>query len=128
MAGNIFNLAKRDAKRIVTSLGWQETIELSTPSKDLTLSLTGFATKHWINYDSDGNPVDSKNAHVCIDESFLVLNDYPVRNNRGEIALKNHIVAFPDSSGVVRTYVVRRNLPDETLGLIVLILGDYNDD
>lgn len=128
MAGRIFELAKRDAKRIVTSLGFQESIELSTPDKSLTLSLTGFATKHWINFDTEGLPVDSKNAHVTIDESFLVLNNYPVRNNRGEIALKNHIIAFPDSSGLVKTYIVRRNLPDETLGLIVLILGDYNDD
>lgn len=124
MSGNLFQLAKRDAKFFVSNGGFEEDIELVTPSKDKTLLLTGFATKHHINFDSDGNPINSKNVHICIDESVLVANGYPVRNAKGEIFLKNHQVSFSDSSGIVKTYVVRENFPDETLGLIVCILGD----
>lgn len=124
MSGNLFQLAKRDAKFFVSNGGFEEDIELVTPSKDKTLLLTGFATKHHINFDSDGNPINSKNVHICIDESVLVANGYPVRNEKGEIFLKNHQVSFSDSSGIVKTYVVRENFPDETLGLIVCILGD----
>lgn len=124
MSGNLFQLAKRDAKFFVSNGGFEESIELVTPSKDKSLQLTGFATKHHINFDSDGNPVNTKNVHICIDESVLVANGYPVRNAKGEIFLKNHQVSFPDSSGIVKTYVVRENFPDETLGLIVCVLGD----
>lgn len=125
MSGSIFQLAKRDAKKFVTSGGFEETITLVTPTKDKTLTLTGFATKHHINFDSDGNQINSKNVHICISESDLVANSYPVRNAKNEIFLLKHLVSFPDSSGVIKNYVVRENYPDETLGLIVLILGDY---
>lgn len=124
MSGNLFQLAKRDAKFFVSNGGFEEDIELVTPSKDKSLKLTGFATKHHINFDSDGNPINSKNVHICIDESVLVANGYPCRNAKGEVFLKNHNVSFVDSSGIVKTYVVRENFPDETLGLIVCVLGD----
>lgn len=124
MSGKLFQLAKRDAKFFVTKGGFEEDIELVTPTMDKKLSLTGLATKHWINFDSDGNPINSKNVHICIDESVLVANGYPVRNSKGEINLLKHQVSFLDSSGLKRTYVVRENFPDETLGLIVCILGD----
>ena len=127
MSGKILQLAKRDAKHFVTSGGFEESIVLITPTRDKQLSLTGLATKHWINFDTDGNPVNSKNVHICIDESFLVANGYPVRNAKGEINLMKHLVSFPDSSGMVKNYVVRENFPDETLGLIVCILGDFKD-
>jgi hypothetical protein len=125
MAGSILQLAKRDSKKFVTSGGFEETITMVTPTRDMEISLTGFATKHWINFDSDGNSINSKNVHICIDESLLVSKGYPVRNAKGEVSLTKHLVAFVDSSGLIKNYVVRESFPDETLGLIVLILGDY---
>lgn len=125
MAGSLFNLAKRDAKRFNNTGGFQEVITISTPTNDKSLILTGFATKHHINFDSDGLPVNSKNAHCTIDEDILVLNNYPVRNAKGEINLLKHKISYADSSGLIKNYVIRENLPDETFGLIVCILGDY---
>ena len=127
MSGELFQLAKRDAKFFVTGAGFQEDIILMNPERDMRVSLTGFATKHWINFDTDGLPVNSKNVHVTIDESVLVVNGYPTRNRKGEISLLKHIVSFPDSSGVNKEYYVKENFPDETLGLIVLILADYKE-
>ncbi len=127
MSGKLLQLAKRDAKFFVNKGGFQETITMVTPSNDKTISLTGLATKHWINFDTDGMPVNSKNVHVCIDESKLIELSYPTRNAKGEIALLKHKVSFADSSGLIKNYIVRENFPDETLGLIVLILGDYLD-
>lgn len=124
MSGNILQLAKRDSKHFVNNGGFQVEIELVTPTKDRVLSLTGFATKHWINFDTDGNPVNSKNVHICIDEAVLLANGYPYRAKNTEIFLKNHFVKFADSSGVTKNYVIRENFPNETLGLIVCILGD----
>lgn len=127
MSGNLMQLARRDSKFFVTSGGFEESITITTPSRDKTISLTGFATKHFINFDSDGNPINSKNVHICIDESVLVAQGYPVRNAKTEVTLLNHIVIYPDSTGVVKKYIIRENFPDETLGLIVCILNDYKD-
>lgn len=127
MSGRLIQLAKRDAKRFVTNGGFEENMTIVTPCRDKSLELTGFATKHFINFDTDGNSVNSKNVHICISEDVLAANNYPVRNAKGEISLQKHLVSFPDSSGVLKSYVVREGFPDETLGLIVLILGDYKE-
>ena len=125
MSGRIFQLAKRDSKRIVTSGGFEETITISTATGSNTLTLTGLATKHHLNFNSDGLPINSKNVHICIDEDVLTAAGYPVRNAKGEVNLLKHRVSFPDNTGVIKNYVVNENFPDETLGLIVLILSDY---
>lgn len=127
MSGKIMQLARRDSKFFVTNGGFEESITITTPSADKTVSLTGLATKHFINFDSDGLPINSKNVHICINENDLVAENYPVRNAKTEIALLNHIVTYPDSTGVVKKYIIRENFPDETLGLIVCILNDYKD-
>lgn len=122
--GRILQNAYRDANRIVMQGGFQDDILISNPGNSITVSTTGFRTKHWINYDNEGNSTDTKNAHVCVSESDLVLKGITVRNNIQEVALKNYFVQVKDNTGILKKYVVRRNYPDETLGLIVLILGD----
>ncbi len=127
MSGKILDLAKRDSKHFIKSGGFQETITLTNVLGTQSISLTGFATKHHINFDSYGLPINSKNAHVTIDENYLTNNGYVCRNSKGEISLQKHRVSFPDSSNVIKNYIVKENFPDETLGLIVLILGDYKE-
>lgn len=126
--GDILQRAYRDANRIVMQGGFQDDILLTNPANTLTVTTTGFRTKHWINYDNDGNlTVDTKNAHVCVSEADLTLKGVQVRNNKKEVRLKDYIVQAKDNTGELKKYKVLRNLPDETLGLIVLILGDYSD-
>lgn len=125
MAGSLLNRARKDAKRYVTKGGFQETITLETSDGSMSIETTGFASKHWINFDTDGNAANSKNAHICLDEDKLVAAGYPVRNSDKEVYLLKHRVSVKDSSGEVKTYVIIESFPDETLGLIVCILGDY---
>lgn len=122
MSGRLLQLAKRDARRIITQGGFEENIELVNPNECLTISLTGFATKHWITFDTDGSPINSSNIHVSISEQDLKDLNYPYRDNNGKVRLLNHKVNFKDSSGNIRTYIISENFPDETLGIIVLIL------
>lgn len=125
MPGSLFNLVKRDAKRFINAGGYEVEITLITPDNSQTINITGWAVKHFNSFDSDGNQVNTKNVRATIDESVLVSLGYPVRNPKGEIRLVDHKVSFIDSSGILRNYIVRENLPDENLGLIVLIMGDY---
>lgn len=125
MAGNLFNMAKAIAKKAVTSVGFQEDITLRTPDLQTTLQTTGLASKHWINFDSDGNAINSKNAHITIDENVLLNAGYPVRNANQEVSLRGHRVSVADSSGVVKEYSIIEVFPSETFGLIACILGDF---
>ena len=126
MAGSLMNMARKDAKKINKSLGWESDIELSTPNGDLTLNLKGIHTKHNLTIDDLGQRVNGKNAHILIDESDLVSNDYPYRNKTGNIALESHLVNVADSEGVVKKFKINETFPSETLGLIVCVLGDID--
>lgn len=121
---SLFDLVKRDAKHYLNAGGYQLDITMLTPDKLTTINITGWAVKHAISFDSDGNQVNTKVARVTIDEDVLVANGITVRNSRGEVSLLNYKVKFIDSSGVLRSYNVRETLPDENLGLIMLILED----
>lgn len=126
MAGRFFNLAKRDSQRFITQQGFEENIVLQTPDGNTTLQTTGWNTKHWIKFVTDGLDVNAKNAHICLSETDLTSKGYPVRNSEQEVFLRNHRVDVVDSSGVSKLYVINEWFPNETLGLIVCILGDFN--
>jgi len=119
---NPFELAKRDAKFVINNNSFD--IEMLTPDKSKTINITGWAVKHAISFDSDGNQVNTKISRITVDEDVLVANGITVRNARGEIALLNFKVKFKDSSGVLRSFNVREQLPDQNFGLIMLILED----
>lgn len=128
MAGSLFDIIKRDAKMIINRGGYEIDIEIKTPDNGMTVNITGWAVKHFGSFDSDGNQVNTKNVRATIDESVLVSLGYPVRSNKKgipEVDLIKHKVSFVDSSGNLTNYIVRENFPDENLGLIVLVLGDY---
>ena len=124
MPGSLLGKARRDSKKYVTAGGFQEDITLVTPDGSTTLQTTGFASKHWINFDTDGNAINAKNAHICVDQDELEVANYPYLKGE-EVHLYKHRVTTKDSSGENKQYVVKEHYPDETLGLIVCILGDY---
>ena len=121
---SLFDLVKRDAKRYVNAGGYQLDIIMLTPDKTKTINITGWAVKHVISFDSDGNQVNTKISRITVDEDVLVAKGIVVRNAKGSIALLDYKVKFADSSGVLRGYNVREQLPDQNLGLIMLILED----
>ena len=88
-------------------------------------SVTGLHTRHHLGVDSDGNMINSRNVHISICEDALIDADYPYRNSSNEVDFKNHRATVIDSSGEPRLYKVTQWHQDETIGLIVIILGDY---
>jgi hypothetical protein len=90
-----------------------------------TATVGGLHSKHHLGFDvNSGTDIKVKNAHISVSESLLVSANYPVRDSRGEVLLQNHQVRVKDSTGIVKKYVVQQWIPDETLGLILCILGD----
>ena len=98
-------------------------ITLTAPTAE-TITVKGLNTKHHTGFALDGVRVNTKTASVAVAEAFLVA-PYPVRNANGEVAMLNHKVDVKDSTGNLKNYIVRECFPDEELGLIVLILGDF---
>jgi hypothetical protein len=116
--------AKADMKRFITAGGFEVAITL-TPVGGEATDVTGLATKHHNSISTDGIPINSKNTHISLIESDLTDKGITVRDSAGEINLRNWLVSFPDSSEVSKNYIVKETMPDETLGVIVCILGDY---
>lgn len=127
MSGSLLSKARVDSKKYITRGGFHESITMETVDGLITVETTGFASKHWNNFDTDGLPINSKNAHICVDENDLISKSYPVRNQDGEIYLRNHRVRVSDSSNEIKNYLIKEWFPNETLGLIVCILSDYED-
>jgi len=124
MAG-IIDMAKADIEQITGDLnGWGKSMTFTAPNS-ATATVTGTTARHHQSFDTDGVKVSSRNIHVSVSEKQFTDNSYPVRNGQGDVALQGHRVAVADSTGTVKQYVVREQYPDETIGLIVLILGTY---
>jgi hypothetical protein len=89
-----------------------------------TMTIPVIHTKHHLGQDSEGRPKNTKNAHISFSES-AVPAEYPIRNTTGEVSLHGHQVTVKDSTGTDKQYMIREWFPDETLGLIVCIMGDF---
>lgn len=119
--------AQADWQRIISDPNqWGEAIHLEAPNLE-TADIFGLVTKHHINYDTEGNLVNTKNVHISFSEKHLVdlFPAYPLRDANLEVDLKNHKVTAKDSTGVDKNYIIRERFPNETVGVITCILGDF---
>ena len=131
MVGSLLSLARSHTKTILESGGFETDVTFTTPPGATTIetaTVKCLAIKHHTSIDSDGVPVSSQHAHVTVHEESLTDKNYTTRNASGKIDLKNHIIDFADSSGVSRKYIVDDVLPDNTLGCIPLILGNFKQN
>lgn len=120
---SILDLAKRDILQITGDVdGFGVSIKLTAPSGETT-TVFGLHSKIHFGINDEGIAVNSKKAHVSFAE--IALDGYPARNAKGDVSLKKHKVVVADSTGVEATYIIREHFPDETLGFIVCILGDF---
>jgi hypothetical protein len=126
---SLINRAKADWRRHTTSSdGGGVSVKITNPATQQTADITCLATKHHIGVDTDGNLVNTKNAHISFSEEILNDIEFSVRDSSGEVNLSSFIVEFADSTGIIKKYVIREWFPDETVGIIVCILGDFLDD
>lgn len=124
---SILDLARKDWQSITSDLaGFGVSLDLEAPNAE-TVTVVGLATKHHIGIDTDGNLVNTKNAHCSFSEALLLENNpsYPLRGTDGEVALQGHKLTYADSTGGNKVYVIREWFPDETVGMVVCILEDF---
>lgn len=137
----LLDRARQDAQRITANLNgfavvmtfivpgtnglavYDETYDESYDGQLTQKTINGLHSKHHMQLDTQGQRENGKNAHVSFSESLMT--GYPIRDASGEVNMARHKVRVVDSTGTAITYVINQWYPDETLGLIVCILGDF---
>lgn len=118
--------AKKDIERITSDLNGFGVAMIFTAPTGETTDVVGIKKQHHLGIDPNlGTPINSKTATVSVSEKFLTDAGYPVRNADGIVAMQRHLVDVKDSTGISEKYIVEQWFPDETIGLIVFILGKY---
>jgi hypothetical protein len=115
--------AQIDANLITTNLIDFSTEFTITSPTNIVFVGKGLFIKHHLGIDTDGNAVNSKKASLTFAERSML--NYPLRNANLQVNLRSHKISVKDSTGLVANYMVREWFPDETIGLIVCILGDF---
>ncbi len=111
---------------VVIKPEWSVDLTFQNLDKSLSVTVKGLGTSHHLSIDPNtGLPLNARNTHIAISEDVLTDAGYIVRNANGEIDLIRHFVSFKNNKGVLKHYRINETWPDETLGLIVCILGDY---
>lgn len=114
----LINLARAHVKRFTSDANHFGVPIVCTAPNDDTVTLNGYATLHHTSYDEEGILIDSKVSSIAISEDLLI--NYPVRNSNGDVDLSGHTFLVAGKS-----YMTRNFYPDETLGLIVVILQEW---
>ena len=122
---SLLDQIQTDIKNITSNADEFARSALFTAPSSETATVNVIHTKHHLGVDTDGNVINTKNAHIAVSEGLLTALGYPVRID-GEVNLTNHRVDVKDSTGIVKNYIIREFLPDETIGLIVCLLGVYD--
>lgn len=94
---------------------------------NLSVTIKGLTSLHHLGIDPEnGTQVNTKNVHCSLSEVKLNSLGYTTRNASNEVNLKGHKVEFKNALGITGKYRINETYPNETLGLIVCILGDNN--
>jgi hypothetical protein len=121
--GRVLTLARGDARRILSEMGFETEVTLANGEK--SVKVNALVPVHHLTFDTEGQMVNSKSAHVTVSEESLDEAGFSPRNDKGEVYMRGVLATFADSSGEEKTYTVKENHADESLGIIVLILGKY---
>lgn len=120
MAKSIFERAKSDSKRYTQ----QTPLTFFKTYGDTEYTVLGTAARTHLDVDPDtGTIVNSLKINCTVSEELLTELNYETRNANGNISLVNSYVKYNDGTGIERIYKITQVYPDDTLGLIVCMLG-----
>lgn len=124
MVGNLLAQARKDAKHVVTKLGFQNDVFLINNLSMNFIQLKGLTSKHWLQFDSDGSPINAKNVHLNLIEKDIQELGFETRGKNGNVNLLDYYVIVQDSTNNYKKYQVKEVYPNESLGMIIFILGN----
>ncbi len=115
--------AKIDIQTITSnSLEFGVPVVFLNPDSE-TVTLNCIPSEHHTSFDSDGLKINSKQASVGVSELLLDASDYSYKLDTGEISFEGHLITLEGTQ-----YIAREWFPDRTIGLIIVILSEYEQD
>lgn len=118
--------AQAAVKRIRTDPnGFTKLIQFTAADGITTATIRGMSSVIHLGVDNQGEFVNTRKAHISFSESSLSDTGYPVRDSNDVLILKGNRVGVIDSTGIIKQYIIREIYPDEALGLLVCMLGDF---
>lgn len=118
--------ARSDWQRFSSGDEWSTPIQISPPGGSF-VTVDGLAIKHHLSIDTDGSNINSQNAHCTISEALMVAAGLTVRDAQNVVAMNDFLLKYTDSTGTEGEYVIKQAFPDETVGMITFILGNYGN-
>lgn len=119
-------IIKQDIQDITSNINeFGVAITFTNPDNSQSIEVVGTASNHFMQFDFEsGKNVNSQNTHVSVSEQLFIDAGYVIRNAEGKVSVKKHKVTWIDSTGVSGSYEVIEAIPDQSIGLIVFILGN----
>lgn len=105
--------------------GFTKLITISSPDNSIVVSEYGMHARITEKFNSIGEIVNTDKAHISISEPTWNAAGLVTRNSKNECILKDYRVDALDSNSVLCHYIIREVNVDNTLSLIILILGDF---
>lgn len=124
--GRILDLARQQLSRHTKDENsWSIPISFTSANGLQTASVVGVSSKQSMYMDITNYQFQNKNAHIRIVTKDIVDANpmFPIRNIYGEIDMNGCIANCKDSSDNTIKYKVVQTLPNETLGVIILLLN-----
>lgn len=126
----LIDQANKDIQQITSNANeFGVKIKLVAPNGQVA-NIVGIHPKVHLGVGTEGNVISTRQARVTFSEQVLINANpnYPIRNADEKIDLLKHIITVADSTGNDHDYVAQEWIPDETIGLIVIMLGDYGQN
>jgi hypothetical protein len=125
---NIPARAQKLIQRITSDpKGFGTDVIFETQDGSFTATVGCVVSKHMMATSPDGFKSISKTETLSVSEALLQAAHYPTRNDANEVSMLQHKVTWTDVSGLTCSYTVRENRPDDTFGLITLVLDDFGE-
>lgn len=124
----LLDRARADARKILGDLaGWATMLTFTSPLGEIITIPGTFFKRTLTVMTGDGTPSNARQIHITFSETEMIAAYYEIRNAEGKVHLEGHLVSCADSTGITHTYIIREWHPDETLGIVRCMLGDYTE-
>lgn len=98
---------------------------LRNSDNSINITVKGIHAKHHLGITPEGVPINTRVSNIAFTEKQVTDHGKSIRNSFGEVDLNGFTITVKDSTGLDKTYAIEEWYPDETVGLIVCILGKY---
>jgi len=105
--------------------GFTKLITIISPDGLISISSYGMHARITEKFNSIGEIVNTDKGHISISEPSWNAAGLITRDANNACLLKDYKVDVTDSNGVLCHYIIREVNVDNTLSLIILILGDF---